>query len=208
MFSCNLSEICTMLVASLLGHPLPLLPLQILWLNIVTDVFPALALAMEPGEGDVMERPPRPPDASLLDGPTVRSIGGYAALITVATLAAFLFGRFVRGYEPVDGVDPSVTLSFLTIALAQLFHAFNSRKERSALRGREWLANGYVLGAVVLTIVLQLAAVYVPGLQKVLRTAPPAAGDWLVIVACSLMPLAVGQVMRRLRRPEGAPTPC
>jgi len=202
MFSCNLSEICTMLVASLLGEPLPLLPLQILWLNIVTDVFPALALAMEPGEPGVMDRPPRPPDASLLDRKTVRSIGGYAGLITAATLAAFLFGRFVRGYRPEGGVDPAVTLSFLTIGFAQIFHVFNSRKERGPLRGREWLTNRFVLGAVALTLALQLAAVYAPGLRAVLKTSPPAAVDWVVILGCALMPLVVGQAMRRLRRPE------
>ncbi len=199
LFSCNLSEICTMLGASMLGEPMPLLPLQILWLNMVTDIFPALALAMEPGEPDIMDRPPRSAEAALLDRRTVKSIVGYAGLITLATLAAFLFGRFVRGYERVDGIDPAATMAFLTIGLAQLFHVFNSRKEHGWLRGREWLSNGYVLGAIVLTLGLQLAAVYVPGLQTVLRTAPPAPADWLVIGICSLFPLVVGQVWRRLR---------
>ncbi len=202
LFSCNLSEICVMLFASLLGQPLPLLPLQILWLNIVTDVFPALSLAVEPGEKNVMEVPPRPADAALLDARTVKSISGYAVMIAVSALAAYLLGRFLQGYtEPSErgAVDGAVTMSFMTIALAQLFHVFNSRKERAALRLREWFANRYVLGAVVLTVVLQLAAVYMPGLKTVLKTAPLRVGDWLIVLACSLVPLVVGQMYRRVR---------
>ncbi|MHC4591242.1 MAG: cation-translocating P-type ATPase [Planctomycetota bacterium] len=205
LFSCNLSEICTMLFASMLGEPLPLLPLQILWLNMVTDVFPALALAMEPGEADAMDRPPRSPEASLLDRPTVSSIGAYALLITAATLAAFVFGRFVRGYEAVDGADPAITMAFMTIALAQLFHVFNSRKEARPLRGREWLSNPYVVGAVVLTVGLQLAAVYMPGLTRVLKTSAPAPADWLVIGVCSLVPLTAGQLTRWVRAARRKP---
>ncbi len=194
LFSCNLSEICTMLLASLLGHPLPLLPLQILWLNMITDVLPALSLAMEPGEKDVMRHPPRSADAALLDGRTAKSIGGYALLITVCTVAAFLFGHHVRG----NVAGAAVTMSFLTIGFAQLFHVFNSRKERGALRGREWLGNPFVLGAVVVTVGLQLAAVYVPALRLVLKTVPPTGVDWLVIAGCSLAPLIVGQAARRV----------
>jgi Ca2+-transporting ATPase len=204
LFSCNLSEICTMLLASLLGHPLPLLPLQILWLNIVTDVFPALSLAMEPGEADVMKRPPRSPDSSILDRATVRGIIGYGLLITLATLAAFLVGRRLHGPAVEGKVDPAVTMSFMTIALAQLFHVFNSRKERGPVRGREWWSNPFVLAAIGLTIGLQLAAVYLPGLRTVLRTASPGGVDWLVIVGCSVLPLVVGQTVRWLGVARGA----
>ncbi len=199
LFSCNLSEMLTMLVASLLGQPLPLLPLQILWLNLITDVFPALALALEPGERDVMGHPPRAPEAPLLDRPTVRSIGGYGALITLATIAAFLYGRYVRGYGADGGPDPAVTMSFLTIAFAQLLHVFNSRKESKPMRWEDWLSNRYVLGAVALTVGLQLAAVYAPGLSTVLKTSRPGVLDWLVVAACSCMPLCVGQLWRRVR---------
>jgi Ca2+-transporting ATPase len=197
LFSCNLSEILTMLVASLLGYPLPLLPLQILWLNLITDVFPALALALEPGEADIMDRPPRPPDAALLDAPTMKSIGGFGLLITASTVTAFLLGTYLE--EQGSGGAPPVTMSFLTIAFAQLFHVFNSRKERRPVRRGEWLGNRYVLGAIALTIALQLAAVYVPLLQSVLKTAPPTRLQWFIVAGCSLMPLLVGQGLRWIR---------
>jgi len=206
LFSCNLSEVCTMLLASLLGEPLPLLPLQILWLNMITDVLPALALGMEPGEKDIMDRPPRRPEASLLDGRTSGSIVGYGLLITAATITAFLLGRHLHGEPTGTGQDPAVTMSFLTIGFAQLFHVFNSRKEGKPVRGREWLTNRYVLGAIVLTIGLQMAAVYMPGLNRVLKTAEarPTGQDWLVIAGCSLAPLVVGQVLRRLKERFGS----
>ena len=200
LFSCNLSEVGTMLLASLAGHPLPLLPLQILWLNMITDVLPALSLAMEPGEKDIMEKPPRSPDASLLDPKTVKSILGYGFLMTVATLAAFFYG--VMTHEPAEAGEPNfaaITMSFLTIGFAQLFHVFDSRKERKPMRGGEWFTNRYVLGAVVVTVLLQLAAVYAPGLPTILKTQPPTGVDWLVIAGCALMPVTVGQVLRRIR---------
>jgi Ca2+-transporting ATPase len=154
---------------------------------------------MEPGEADIMDRPPRPADESLLDRRTVSSIGGYGLLITIATLTAFLLGRLFHGRPAEGAIDPAITMSFLTIGLAQLFHVFNSRKERGAMRGREWMSNPYVLGALVLTVGLQMAAVYAPGLRTVLHTTAPSARDWLVVAACSLLPLVVGQTLRRVK---------
>ncbi len=216
LFSCNLSEMLTMLGASLLSPllkpvigtslALPLLPLQILWLNLITDVFPALALAMEPGEAGIMRRPPRDPEEALLNREMIGSIAGYGALITVATIAAFVSGFFIHaGQQDVTG--RAVTMSFLTIAFAQLFHVFTSRKERHPMAWGEWTSNPFVLGAIALTIGLQMAAVYMPGLNTVLKTQPPAAIDWLIIALCSTAPLVIGQLYRHLRygtEPEGA----
>ncbi len=218
LFSCNLSEILTMLIASVAASltggwvsPLPLLPLQILWLNIVTDVFPALSLAMEPGEADVMNRPPRDPSSGLLDRATLTSVGGFALLITLATVTAFLIGTAMYGtpvhHDPHGGGDAGVasepskaiTMSFMTIALAQLFHVFNSRKERKPMRRGEWMTNRYVLGAIVLVVALQLLAVYAPFMQPVLDTAPLGIVDWLIVAALSLAPLAIGQAYRWAR---------
>jgi P-type Ca2+ transporter type 2C len=203
LFSCNLAEIGVMLAGSLLAAVLgekamllPLLPLQILWLNIVTDVFPALALAMEPAEPDVMDRPPLDPDVGLLSRRTVRSIFGFGALMMLATMAAFLIGHY-RHVAPVEGeASMAVTMSFTTLAFAQLFHVFNSRRERRPLEGREWLSNPWVLGAFVLTISLQLAAIYAPGLREILKTAPLGLAEWKVVLGCALMPLVIGQVWR------------
>src|SRR5690606_28414807 len=119
--SCNVAEVFVILGASLLGLPQPLLPLQILWLNLVTDTFPALSLAVEPGEPDVMRRPPRDPQEAILSARFVRAISLYALLITAVTLAAFLWA--------LGGGDPAraITVAFMTLALAQTFHLGNAR---------------------------------------------------------------------------------
>ena len=122
------AEVMVLLGGGLAGLPLPLLPLQILWLNLVTDTFPALALALEPGEQDVMRRAPRAPNAPILSGHLMGSVGLFAALITLSTLVAYVYGL-----ETGPG-DRAVTLSFMTLALAQLSHLGNARSRGPVLR--------------------------------------------------------------------------
>ena len=105
LFSCNVAEVLVLLLAALAGLPMPLMPLQILWLNMVTDTFPALALALEPGDADVMARPPRNPAEALLSRQFMVSVMFYGALITIATLAAFLL--YVR-WSSTPGADGCV----------------------------------------------------------------------------------------------------
>ena len=127
LLSCNISEVMVVALAVVAGLPLPLLPLQILFLNLVTDVFPAFALATGEGEEDVLRRPPRDPREPLLGTPQWLFIAGYGALLTASTLAALIIGRY--GLE-LEG-DALVTVSFLTLAFAQLWHVFNMRGQGS-----------------------------------------------------------------------------
>ncbi len=192
LFSCNLSEVATLLVTGLAGMPLPLLPLQILWLNLVTDVFPALALAMEPPEPDVMGRPPRDPKSAILSPWFLSSVVTFSLLITSATLGVFIWALEFRQTE----LSHAVTLAFMTLALAQLFHVFNARSARPVVFGRRLFRNRWVWGALALTIGLQLATVYNPLLSRVLRTHSLSLHDWLVVLAASLMPLVIGQMLK------------
>jgi Ca2+-transporting ATPase len=191
LFSCNLSEVTTLLVAGLAGWPLPLLPLQILWLNLVTDVFPALALAMEPPEPDVMRRPPRDPKSAILSPWFLSSVTTYSTLITGATLGVFVYALEVQELA----VPHAVTMAFMTLALAQLFHVFNARSARPVIP-RRLFRNRWVWGALALTTGLQVATVYNPLLSRVLRTEALGSGDWLVVLAAALMPLIVGQMLK------------
>ena len=183
LFSCNLSEIVTMVVAVLVGLPLPLLPLQILWLNLVTDVFPALALAAEPGEPGIMERPPiqtatgRPPLAF------VRSIVAQGVAIALTTLLAFGWALA----QP-NGDARATTIAFLTVGFAQLFHVFNSRTLDAPDSGTRLFGNRFIWLAAAITITAQLLAVYLPGLQLVLGTVAPSADEWLIVGAAALTP--------------------
>ncbi len=191
LFSCNLSEVATLLITGLTGMPLPLRPLQILWLNLVTDVFPALALAMEPPEPDVMKRPPRDPKSAILSPWFLSSVATYSLLITGATIGVFVWALQVQRLE----LSHAVTLAFMSLALAQLFHVFNARSTKPVI-GRRLFRNRWVWGALALTIGLQVATVYNPLLARVLRTHSLAAADWIVILAASLVPLVIGQALK------------
>jgi len=189
LFSCNLAEVLVLLVASVATLPLPLLPLQILWLNLVTDTFPALALALEPAEPGVMERSPRDPERAILSGPFLRAMAFYASLITAATLVAYGWG--------LQSGDPAraVTIAFMTLALAQLFHLGNARSRGPVIGWRRATANPWALAALPLVVVLQVLAVYWEPLSAVLRTVPLGTTDWLVVAGLSLVPAVVGQAI-------------
>lgn len=199
LFSCNFSEIVTVFVAIMIGLPLPLAPLQILWLNIITDVFPALALALEPSSAGVMNQKPRDTKERLLNRSFVTLISWQGSLLAAVTLIAFMIGLNWYGSEG-EGLRHAVTLSFMTLALAQVFHAFNARSQTQSAFSGNLFSNRWLWGAVVMCIALQFAAVYVPFLQTVLRTVPMNVEDWLVVAGLSLLPVAVVEVVKLVRR--------
>jgi Ca2+-transporting ATPase len=201
LFSSNLSEVLVLFLALLVGAPLPLLPLQILWLNLVTDVFPALALAMEPAEPDVMRRPPRPPQAALLSGRFLLGVALHGGLLAATSLGVFAWA--LAAGEGEAAVARARAMTFLTLALGQLWHVHNARSDRPVLLGRRALANRWVWGAMALTLALQGLAVSVPALSTVLALPRLAAADWAVVLLASLLPLAVGQAARALQRGRG-----
>ncbi|MEK9506298.1 cation-translocating P-type ATPase [Gaopeijia maritima] len=190
LFSCNVAEVLVVAGGSLAGLPLPLLPLQILWLNLVTDTFPALALAIEPGDPGVMKRRPRPPEAAILSRRFVGTLLFYAALITAVTLGVFLWGL------RTGPLDRAVTLAFATLAFAQLFHLGTARARTPVLRPARAFANRWALGAVALVVGLQGLAIYWPPLASMLGTVPLSAPDAATAVGLAMVPAAVGQVIR------------
>ncbi|HVZ45608.1 MAG TPA: cation-transporting P-type ATPase [Ramlibacter sp.] len=201
LLSCNLSEVTTVGLAMVLALPLPLLPLQILYLNLVTDVFPAFALAMGEGDARVLERPPRDPKEPLIGARqwvTVVLQGLTLAAGTFAALAAMHFAGASRA--------ESVTVTFLTLALAQLWHVFDMRQARSGLFVNEVTRNPWVWAAVVSCALLVIAPPYFPGAASLLHLVPPDARMWAIVIACSTGPVILIQaamlVAARLRRPR------
>lgn len=192
LLSCNASEVLVVGLASLFHAPLPILPLQILFLNLVTDVFPALALGVGEGERDIMARPPRDPREPILTRRHWWAIAGYSLLITAVVLIAF--GLALRRW----GLDPqhAVTMSFLTLAFAQLWHVFNMRGSGSRLLVNEVTGNLWVWGALAVCVALLLAAVYLPGLSRVLGVVEPTRDEWNWILALSFIPTLIGQLVR------------
>ena len=194
LLSCNTSEILVVTLATVAGAPLPLLPLQILFLNLVTDVFPALALGVGPGQPGLMQRAPRPSGERILPRPYWIEIGLYGVVIAVVTLAAMAFAILQLGFD----AGRAVTVAFGTIALAQLWHVFNMRGDMKRVVNNEITRNVWIWAAIVLCIVLILAAIYVPVLSDVLRLADPGANGWLVILVASLVPLFVAPLVRSI----------
>ncbi|MFO8033604.1 MAG: cation-transporting P-type ATPase [Candidatus Bipolaricaulota bacterium] len=188
LLSCNVSEILAVAFASIAGIPLPILPLQILFLNLVTDVFPALALAGGEGDPGVMKRPPRDPSEPILTRGHWLAVGGYGMLITAAVLGALVVAKYGLGLPTGE----AVTMSFLTLAFAQLWHVFNIRDLGTGPLANDIARNPFVWGALVLCSGLLVAAVYLPGLSAVLKTEPLTLRQWLWALAMSTFPWLVG----------------
>ncbi len=190
LLSCNLSEILVVGLASAAAAPLPLLPLQILFLNLVTDVFPALALGLGEGSATVMDRPPRDPRERVLERGHWWTIAGFGLLITGATLGAMAIG--LRGF----GMDEreAVSVSFFTLALAQLWHVFNLRSPDERIVRNHVTSNPWVWTALAICASLLAAAAVVPGLADLLQVVPLGRAAWLLVLGMSLVPLLAGQL--------------
>ncbi|HEV7240722.1 MAG TPA: HAD-IC family P-type ATPase [Thermoanaerobaculia bacterium] len=192
MFAHNLSEVLTVFVAILLGWPLPLLPLQILWINIVTDVFPAFALALEPPSRHVMERPPRPPGETLLSTRFLVLIVWQGAMLAAIALAAYAYA--LRLYGPGDHARTIVLLALIAVQLGQMF---NSRsRTRSSFEGifrnpHLWFATATVIG-------IQIAALQIEALRRLLHLVQPTRSDWMLIALCVALPVAIVETQKAM----------
>ena len=198
LFSCNLAEIVVLLGTSAAGLPLPLAPIQVLWLNLVTDSVPALALALEPGRGDLMQQPPRRPTDTIVSWPFMREIAVYALLIAAPVLAAIV-------WQTVTGVEyaRAITINFAALGLAQLLHLGNARDDEPVLSWRRAVANRAALAALGVGALSMVVAVQIPALAHLLHLVPLGIGDWLLVGGLALVPAVVGQALKVVRRWEG-----
>ena len=194
LFSCNLAEIIVLLGTSAAGWPLPLAPIQVLWLNLVTDSVPALALAVEPARGDLMQQPPRRPTEALLSRDFLHGIGLYAVLLAVPALGVIVWQTMAGVWTP-----RAMTLTFAVLGLAQLFHLGNARDEGPVWHWRRAVANRAALIALAVGVVSMLAVVQIPALARLLQLTPLHAADWLLVTVLALIPAVVGQVVKSMR---------
>ncbi len=181
LLSCNVGEVLVMFLAVALGLPLPLLPIQILFVNLVTDGLPALALGVDPPDPAVMARPPRPPGESVFARGLAAKILVRGVLIGVTTVAVFFWALALGGL----GLREARTLALATLVMSQLFHVFDARVEDRNFLEVGLLSNPWALWAVGSSIVLLLAIVYVPSLSLLFKTDPLTAGDWVLVVGAS-----------------------
>ncbi|MEX2585312.1 MAG: HAD-IC family P-type ATPase, partial [Balneolaceae bacterium] len=194
LLSCNVSEVMVVTIATIIGTLLPILPLQILFLNLVTDVFPALALGVGEGTQGVMQQPPRKSDEPILTRQHWTGIVGYGLLITSAVLGSLLISIHGLGLHGME----AVTISFLTLAFAQLWHVFNMRDRNSGILTNSIVRNSWIWRAVFLCVLLILGALYIPSISEVMQLTPPGFHGWLVIFIMSLIPLVAGQLQKEM----------
>jgi Ca2+-transporting ATPase len=194
----NVGELLTMLLAPLAGLPLPLLPIHILWVNLVTDGLPALALAFEHAEPDVMRRPPRPATEHLFARGLWQHVLWVGTLIALLTLGTAAWAR-------AAGLEGWRTMAFTVLAFAQMWHALAIRSERTSLFVQGIATNRPLLGAVLLTLTLQLAIVYLPAAQRVLRTHAPTPTQFAACIALSGLVLAGVELEKWILRRRDAP---
>ena len=187
----NFSEVMVMSAAMILGLGFPLSVMQLLWINIISDIFPGLALSMEAPEPDIMERPPRPAGASLFDGRDYRRMTGEALLMSAATMAAYGFGLARYGPGPRAGA-----LAFQSLTTGQLLHAFNCRRSGRRDDRRPLPPNPYLNYALGGSLALQVMTMVLPPLRSLLGVATLGAADLAVIGAASLAPLVLNRSTR------------
>lgn len=201
LLASNLADIALVGVCLVLGFPFPLTALQLLWMNLVSDVFPAIALAMEPAEADVMARPPRPPQEPLLTGSLWKIIGREAGVI-----AAVALGSYVWGMDRYGLGARARTIAFTTVCLSEVLYALACRHERSRRAGERRPSNRSLTTFLGLSAAAQVGTVALPPLRRLLGTTSLSPLDWLVVTASSGAVLGVTNALKRLPSQQTLPT--
>ncbi|MCI0468552.1 MAG: cation-translocating P-type ATPase, partial [Nitrospirae bacterium] len=193
LLTTNSGEIWTLFLAPLVGMPIPLLPIHILWINLVTDGLPALALSVEPAEGDVMSRPPRHPQEGIFTG----GLGFHAVWVGLLMAGITLS---VQAWSIKTGNAHWQTMVFTVLCLTQLGHVLAIRSESESLFKIGLLSNKYLLGAVIFTFILQMLTIYVPFLNPIFKTAPLTFNELIFTLALSSVVFFAVEIEKLIRR--------
>jgi len=202
LLSCNLGEVITVFLSILFFWPVPLLPTQILWINLITDSLPAIALGIDPGDKDVMKQKPRNPKESFFahGSGTKAVIGG--VLIGALTLAAFYFGLSEHGYSlgsngiPEEVLTYARTMAFVVLAASQLFYSLSMRNPTKSIFEIGLLSNKALLGAIIVGFILQIGVISIPFLADAFKVHTLSVFDWLLVTAFALIPLVVNELIK------------
>lgn len=206
LLSCNLGEVVTILVSILLNWPVPLIATQILWVNLITDSLPAIALGVDPGDRDVMKQKPRNPRESFFaEGSGVRAVIG-GVLIGFFTLAAFYYGLWEEGYTlgsriiSENALPYARTMAFVVLAASQLFYALSMRNHRKSIFKIGLFSNMFLIGSILIGILLQLVVISVPVLAKAFGMQNLGLKDWMIVIGFALIPFIVNEIIKAFER--------
>ena len=200
LLSCNIGEIITLFLATLFNfHQQPLVAVQLLWLNLVTDSLPALALGMEPVEPSVMREKPRPASQPLFDRVFSLRLAWQGVMVGLLTLAAYWLGEYVLS-DPALADATANTMAFATLTFCQLFHAFDVRSETQSIARLGLLSNPAMNKAFLVGMGLQLIVLLAPPFQAIFQVCALNAVEWLVVLGLSLTPLVICEIEKAVRR--------
>ena len=200
LISCNVGEIAIIFLAMLAGLPLPLLPIHLLWLNLVTDGAPALALGMEEGEPDIMKRKPRPANQPIITRELWTLTAVQAVIKTFTTLGAFVITLMATGAAwdtwTSEQINQAQTVAFATLALAELLRGFTARSERYNLWQIGFFTNRWTVIAVGVSFMLMMAVIYVPFLQPIFSTVSLGPAQWEYMIPLIMLPAIAEEVAK------------
>lgn len=206
LLSCNLGEVVAIFASVLFFWPVPLLATQILWINLITDTLPAIALGVDPGDKEVMKKKPRDPKESFFAGGAgARAVLG-GTLIGVLTLVAFYFGLNEYGYSlgsaniPEEVLTYARTMAFVVLAGSQLFYSFAMRSPTKSIFQLGLFSNKYLVVAVVVGFMLQLGVITIPFLADAFKLQMLSGGDWGIVILFSLIPLTLNEIAKIFMR--------
>ena len=200
LLSCNIGEIITLFLATVFNfHQDPLVPVQLLWLNLVTDSLPALALGMEPVEEGVMREKPRAADESLFNKKFSIRLAWQGIMVGLVTLTAYYLGEYILS-DPNLADATANTMAFATLTMCQLFHAFDVRSEDQSIFHIGVLSNPAMNKAFVVGMILQLAVLLIPPLMSLFNVCALTAPEWGVVMGLSILPLIVCEIEKAIRR--------
>ena len=197
LLSCNFAEVMTIFLGVMLGLPVPLLALQILWINIVTDEFPAIGLSVEPAHSDLMMRKPRNPAEPILTRGLFLYTLGISAVIFIGTL-----GLYALSLKEGVSIEQSRTTVFAALVIFELYNAYNSRSLRDSFFKMDPRTNKKLIAGLAASLVGLLAAIYIPFMQTLFKTAPLKVESWIVILVAASTVVVVAEIFKRWELPE------
>ena len=194
LISCNIGEIMSIFFSILLGWASPLRSIHILWVNLITDSFPALALGVDPKDDGVMKEKPRNSNETIFTG-AIGNILFSGSIICILTLIAFQIGL----HRYPGSVIHAQTMAFITMSISELIHSLNMRNEKKSIFKIGFFTNTFLIFSIVLGIILQIIILYVPYLSSIFSVYPLNSGDWKWIALLSLMPLFISEILKILK---------
>jgi len=206
LLTCNLGEVLTVFITLLIGWKAPLIATQILWINLITDSFPAIALGMDPGNPDVMKEKPRDPKVSFFAGGSGIHVILGGTLIGALTILAFWYGYYEKGYSPfndsapVKTVEYARTLAFIVLVFTQLFYSLALRNSKKSIFWIGIFSNKYLIASIILGVLLQLGVVGIPIMQRAFNLQMPDLRGWIIAFFLGLVPLIFNEFFKIFMR--------